>query len=161
MTRFRFIVVSIAMLMGVGPISYAHDADNNTRFGTWMVTVTPPSESGRPAFNSLITFAGGGAFIASTQNDHAVPSAGIQQGTWRRTGNGQITSTELYFVYSPTGVAVGTVKVRATYEFIDANNLTGRGQLLRCDLSGSNCVPLPDCASIQGTRVEVEEPLCP
>jgi hypothetical protein len=161
MTRFRFVVGTLAVLIGMGMISYAQDMDDNTHLGTWMVTVTPPAASGRPAFNALLTFAGGGAFIASTQNDHAIPNAGVQQGSWRRNGDGQITSTELYFVYSPTGVAVGTVKVRATYSFSDRDNLTGSGQLQRCDLSGSNCVPLSGCATIQGTRVEVEDPICP
>lgn len=159
MTRFTFIVVSIAILLGVGPISYAQD--DNTHLGTWMVTTTPPSVSGRPAFNALITFAAGGAIIVSTTNDRLLPGAGIQQGAWRRSGNRQITSTVLSFVYSPTGVAVGSVRVRAMYEFTDANNLTGSGQLQRCDLTGLNCTPWSDCASIQGTRVEVEEPLCP
>jgi hypothetical protein len=161
MTRLRFIFGSLAVLIGMGMISHAQDVDDNTHLGTWMVTLTPPAASGRPAFSALITFASGGAFIASTQNDHAVPSAGIQQGSWRRSGGGQISSTELSFVYSPTGVAVGTLKVRATYDFSDSDNLTGSGQLLRCDLTGSNCVPLPGCASIQGKRVEVEEPVCP
>jgi len=158
MTRFRLIVGSLAVLIGVGMMSYAQV--NNTHLGTWVLTVTPPA-GGPPAFQALASFASGGVFIASTQNDHAVPSAGIQQGTWRRTGDGQISSTEISFIYSPTGVAVGTLKIRATYEFSDANNLTGHGQLLRCDLSGANCVSLPGCASIQGKRVEIEEPVCP
>jgi hypothetical protein len=99
--------------------------------------------------------------LPQTQNDHAVPSAGIQQGTWRRTGDGQISSTDISFIYSLTGIAVGALNVRATYEFSDANNLTGHGQLLRCDLSDANCVTLPGCADIQGKRVEIEEPVCP
>jgi len=159
MTRFRLIVGSLALLIGVGMMSYAQ-VNNNAHLGTWVLTVTPPA-GGPPAFQALASFASGGVFIASTQNDHAVPSAGIQQGTWRRTGDGQISSTEISFIYSPTGVAVGTLKIRATYEFSDANNLTGHGQLLRCDLSGANCVSLPGCASIQGKRVEIEEPVCP
>jgi len=159
MTRFRLIVGSLAALIGVGMMSYAQ-VNNNTHLGPWVLTVTPPA-GGPPAFQALASFASGGVFIASTQNDHVVPSAGIQQGTWRRTGDGQISSTEISFIYSPTGVAVGTLKIRATYEFSDANNLTGHGQLLRCDLSGANCVSLPGCASIQGKRVEIEEPVCP
>jgi hypothetical protein len=111
----------------------------------------------RPPFNALITFASGGALIASTQNDHFVPSAGMQQGTWRRGADGQITSTQLYFIYGPAGIAVGTVKIRVSYNFSDADNLTGSGQQLLCDLAGSNCTLLPGFASLQGTRVQVEE----
>jgi hypothetical protein len=161
MTRFKLMVGSLAVLIAFGTTAYAQDGDNNTHLGTWMATVTPPAASGRPAFNALLTFGSGGAFIASTQNDHLVPNAGVQQGTWRRNGDGSIGSTELYFVYSPTGVAVGTVKVRATYSFGDADDLTGQGQLSRCDLNGANCIDLPGCASIVGRRVEVEDPTCP
>jgi hypothetical protein len=150
----------MAVLIGVGMISYAQDVENNTHLGTWVLTVTPPV-GGPPAFKALASFASGGVFISSGQNDHVNTGVGIQQGTWRRTAGGQITSTEISFIYGPTGVAIGTLKVQATYEFSDANNLTGHGQLSRCDLSGANCQSLGDCASIQGKRVEVEEPICP
>ena len=160
MARYKLILGSLALLIGLGITSYAQDDNNNTHLGTWVLTVTPPA-GGPPAFQGLASFASGGVFIASTQNDHAVPSAGIQQGTWRRTREGQISSTEISFIYGPTGVAVGTLKVRATYEFRDKNTLTGHGQLLRCDVKGENCMSLPGCASIEGIRLEVEEPECP
>jgi hypothetical protein len=156
MTRLKFVVGKLAVLMCVAVVCYAQGTEGDTHLGTWMVTVTPPATSGRLAFNALITFAGGGAFIASTQNDHAIPSAGIQQGSWQRGADGQISSTEIYFVYLPTGVAVGTVKVRATYAFSDPDTLTGRGQLLLCDLNFANCNLLPGFATLQGKRVEVE-----
>jgi hypothetical protein len=157
MSRFKLLVFGLAILVVLGITAYAQDADNNTHLGTWMVTVTPPAASGRPAFNALITFSGGGAFIASTQNDHLIPNSGVQQGTWIRTITGSIDSTQLYFVYAPTGSAVATVKVRATYDFPDADDLTGQGQLAHCDLAGANCTGFPGFASITGKRVEVEE----
>ena len=95
--------------------------------------------------------------MASTQNDRFVPSSGIQQGTWRRAADGQIISTQVYFVYGPTGFPTGTVKVRSIYNFSDADNFTGSGQQLLCDLAVSNCTLLPGIASLQGTRVQVEE----
>ena len=79
MARYKLILGSLALLIGLGITSYAQD-DNNTHLGTWVLTVTPPA-GGPPAFQALASFASGGVFIASTQNDHAVPSAGIQQGT--------------------------------------------------------------------------------
>jgi hypothetical protein len=48
------------------------------------------------------------------------------------------------------------VKVRATYAFSDPDTLTGRGQLLLCDLNFANCNLLPGFATLQGKRVEVE-----
>jgi hypothetical protein len=162
MSRFKLLVFGLAVLVVLGITAYAQDADNNTHLGTWMVKVTPPAASGHPAFNALITFSGGGAFIASTQNDHLIPNSGVQQGTWIRTSTGSIESIELAFVYAPTGLALdATVKVRATYDFPDADNLTGQGQLARCDQNGANCMALPGLASITGKRVEVEEPAIP
>jgi hypothetical protein len=160
MTRCRLILGSLALLIGAGMTSYAQDDNNNIHLGTWVLTVTPPT-GGPPAFQAFASFASGGVFIASTQNEHAVPSAGIQQGTWRRTREGKISSTEISFIYGANGVAIGTVKVRATYEFRDKNTLTGHGQLFRCDVTGEKCAPVPGCASIEGIRLEVEEPDCP
>jgi hypothetical protein len=161
MNRLKFVVGTLAVLIGMGGMSYAQDIDDNTHLGTWIVTLTPPAASGRPAFSALLTFASGGAFIASTQNDHLVPSSDVQQGSWRRGDHGEINSSQLVFVYAPTGMAVGTSKVRATYDFPDAESLTGQGQLLRCDLNGANCIVAPGLASIEGKRVEVEEPVGP
>jgi hypothetical protein len=160
MTRCKLILGSLALLIGVGITSYAQDNNDNTHLGTWVITVTPPA-GGRPAFQTLSSFASGGVFIESGQNDHAIPSAGIQQGTWRRTGHGRISSTQISFIYGANGVAIGTLKVQATYEFHGANNLTGHGQLSTCDLNVAHCQPLPGCAGIEGKRVEVEEPDCP
>jgi hypothetical protein len=159
----RILTAGLAIAAGIclSNVGAFAQGENNTHLGTWMVTVTPPAASGRPAFNALLTFGRGGAFIATTQNDHLVPNSGVQQGTWRRSGSGQIGSTELYFVYDPTGVAVGTVKVRATYDFRDGDDMVGQGQLSRCDLNGANCIDLPGCATISGKRVEVEDPMCP
>jgi len=157
MTRLKFLIGTLAVIVGMGILSSAQDIDNDTHLGTWMVTITPPAASGRPAFSALLTFASGGAFIASTQNDHLVPSVDVHQGSWQRGDHGEINSTELYFVYSPAGFALGTGKTRATYDFPDADTLTGYGQLSACDLNGANCVSFPGFASIEGKRVKVEK----
>jgi hypothetical protein len=160
MTRYRLIFGSLAILIGLGMTSYAQDDDNNINLGSWLLTVTP-SAPGRPAFQAFVSFASGGVFIESGQNDHAIPSAGIQQGTWRWTGHRRISSTQMSFIYGQNGAAIGTLKVQATYEFRGANKLTGHGQLSTCDLNGANCQTLPGCAGIEGKRIEVEEPDCP
>jgi len=159
MSRSKFGVVAFAVLISAGVASHGQGTQGNNHLGTWMVTITPPGGV-RPPFSALITFTSGGAFIISTQNDH-LANAGIQQGTWQREKHGQITSTQLSFLYSSTGIPLGTQKVRATYEFDDADNLTGHGELGTCDLNGANCTWNPGSASLQGTRVQVEEPAGP
>src|SRR5215467_1096092 len=121
MTRLKFVVGTLAVLIGVGMVSYAQGINGNTHLGTWITTVTPPAASGRPAFKVLSTFGSGGALIISTSNDH-LANAGIQHGSWLRGDHGEINSTEIWFIYSPTGMAVGTMKTRATYDFPDADH---------------------------------------
>jgi hypothetical protein len=156
MVASLLVLVAVAMLL----VSAAQEEeDGRSPQGSWMLTIAPPT-GGPPTFNVLASFAAGGVFIASTQNDHRLPSAGIQQGTWHRTRDNEFISTELSFLYDPVGNPVGTLKVRATYSLTDAGELSGHGQLSRCDLNGANCVSLPGCATIQGKRIAVEAPAC-
>jgi len=148
------------MLIGLGLVSRAQVMDENGPRGTWTVAVTPPAASHVPAFSGLYTFTGGGALFVSSQIDHLTNNS-ILQGSWRRGDHGEINSTEIAFLYAPTGAAIGTLKVRATYQFSDANNFTGSGQQGVCDLNGRHCNWFPGSASLIGTRMEIEEPVGP
>lgn len=161
MTRLRFVVLTLAMLLGLGIVANAQNAGDNGPLGTWVVTVTPPAASGIPAFATIYTFASGGALIVTSQIDHLVPNVGLQQGSWRRGDHGEINSTLLAFLYDPTGTAVGMLKIRATYDFSVSGTFTGRGQQAFCDLNGGNCAWLPGSATLTGKLVEVEEPAEP
>jgi len=160
MTRFR-LIASVLLLVAVAMPSLSaaqEEEDSRSALGSWMLTITPPP-GGPPAFKVLASFADGGVFIATTQNDHTM-GAGIQQGTWHKTGDHLLSSTQLNFLYDSVGHPVGTLKIRATYSLTATGDLTGEGQLLRCDLTGANCVSLPGCSAIEGKRIHVEAPQC-
>jgi len=129
--------------------------------GTWLFTITPPAASGFPSFKGLASFARGGVFLGSTQNDQQPPLTGATHGTWKRTGDDEFSSTQISFAAGANGVF--TFKVKAVYHLKDGepNELKGAGQLSICDASVNNCHPLPGCATIQGKRLEVEPPSCP
>lgn len=69
--------------------------------GTWLATVTIPG--GPPPFPSLLTYASGGALIAT---DSSVPPANgnVYQGTWVKTGPHKFAFTFLGFQYDANGV---------------------------------------------------------
>jgi len=160
MTRLKFVVATSAVLIALGMLSRAQDINDNHPLGAWLVTVTPPGSS-TPAFNVLYTFASGGALITTSQIDHLVPNTGVLQGSWRRVDHGEINSTAVAFLYAPTGSAIGTLMIRATYEFSDVNSFTGRGQQAICDVNVANCSWIPGSATLHGKRIEIEEPVGP
>jgi len=157
MPRIKIMVVTLAMLISMGMIAHAQDAQPNTLLGTWLVTVTPPAPI--PSFNVLYTFAAGGALITTSQIDHQAPTTGVLQGSWQRGDHGEVNSTLVAFLYDPTGTAIGTLKLRATYKLNDANSFTGVGQQAICDLNIANCNWLPGSATLSGNRVAIEEPV--
>jgi hypothetical protein len=147
------------MLTSMGIAAHAQDGQDNTQLGTWLVTVTPPAPI--PGFNVLYTFAAGGALITTSQIDHQLPNTGVLQGSWQRGDEGEIKSTLVAFLYDPTGTAIGTLKLRATYKLVDANNFTGIGQQAICDVNVANCNWLPASAKLMGKRVAIEKPAGP
>jgi len=159
MTRLKLVMGTLAVLIGIGLLSHAQDTQDNTQLGTWLVTVTPPAGSGASSFNVLYTFAAGGGLITTSQIDHLVPNTGVLQGSWRRSDQGEINSTLVAFLYDPTGAAIGTLKLRATYKFGDANNLIGIGQQAICDVDVAKCNWLPGSAKLTGKRLAIEEPV--
>jgi hypothetical protein len=166
MTRFKIVLGTLVLLIAAGLTCHGQGVQGDTHLGTWLLTVTPPP--GVPPFNLLLTFNAGGGTIATGQNDQLntppfASNAGPQMGTWQRGPSGTINATFLSFVFAPNGgpgdAAFAIVKIRATYEFPDADTMTGRGQLLFCDLNGENCFAPGGTATaaVQGKKVQVED----
>jgi len=125
--------------------------------GTWLLTVTTPPQAMRPPFKVLITFARGGAFLASEESDHGTPA---QNGTWERTGGNQFASTALSFGHDQNG-NLFTIKINSLFTLVNENALQGVGEAEICDASGNNCQRFPGCSSLSASRVTVEPPSCP
>lgn len=124
--------------------------------GTWLLTVTTPTEAGRPSFKVLASFARGGVFIASAESDQATPP---QNGTWKMVGPNEYASTALSFGPNPNNLF--TIKIKGLYRLVSENELDGVGEAAICDASGNNCQRFPGCSTIHGTRLTVEPPSCP
>ena len=126
--------------------------------GTWLLTVTTPPAANRPPFEVLVSFARGGAFLASEESDNGTPP---QNGAWERMCGNKYASTALSFVHGPNPGDLFTIKIRSLFTLVNENELQGQGEAAICDASGNNCQRFPGCSTIQGTRVSVEPPSCP
>src|SRR5215204_3973402 len=93
--------------------------------GTWLLTVTTPSQAGRAPFKVLVSFARGGAFIASAESDGATPP---QNGTWEKVGPNEYASTALSFVHGPNPNDLATIKIKGLHRLITQNELEGVGE---------------------------------
>jgi len=126
--------------------------------GTWLLSVTPPPESGRPPFNVLISFARGGVFLASAEaGAQGLPA---QNGTWSKVGGKEYVSTALSFGTGATPNDVFTFKVKSLFRVVSEDELEGAGELAICDASGNNCQSLPGCSTLSAVRVKAEPPSC-
>ena len=127
--------------------------------GTWLLSVTPPPESGRPPVNVLISFARGGVFLASAEaGAQGLPA---QNGTWTKAGSKEYVSTALAFGTGATPNDVFTFKVKSLFRVVGEDELEGAGQLAICDASANNCQSLPGCSTLHALRVNAEPPSCP
>jgi len=146
----------------VGATSGGLSKDGGTKApqieGTWLLTVTTPPAAGRPPFEVLISFASGGAFLASAESDQGTPP---QQGAWAKTGANEYTATALAFGHGPNPGDLFTFKIKSLYQLVGENELEGLGEAAICDASGNNCQRFPGCSTLHATRVTVEPPSCP
>jgi len=155
----------IVAVLGLGgarfsPVAQAQSTSAPSIEGSWFFTVTPP-QGGPPPFKALASFARGGVFTSSTQNDQlSTRKASEQHGSWMRTSD-SFTSTEYSFAYDAAGNPVGLFKIHAQYRLSGNDQLEGNGSQAFCDLNGENCFNFPGCARISGTRIQVEPPSCP
>ena len=125
--------------------------------GTWATKLTPPPESGVPAFPGFFTFTSDGNLIA-TQSGGPVPALGNPQiGLWAHNGGRQFTIT--YFVQDfdeHSFQQVASEEARATITLNDAGDrFTGiiGGDIF--DLDGHLIVHLC-CATFEGQRLAVK-----
>jgi hypothetical protein len=129
--------------------------------GTWLLTVTPPLPQ-IPPFKVFVSFARGGAFVASPE----VTATGVvvgesQNGAWAHLGGQAFASTGMAFGTMPDTGQPGVFKIQSIFELRSQDELVGNGSLSFCDTAGDNCRPLPACSTIQGKRIKAEPPSCP
>jgi len=78
--------------------------------GSWLVTVNHPT---RPTFQALTTYAAGGALVVT---DGSLPPSQLTSGhgSWVHTRDHTYAFTFVEFLFDPTGVRVGSVRIRET-----------------------------------------------
>jgi hypothetical protein len=126
--------------------------------GTWATRITPPVESGVPAFPGFFTFTSDGNLIA-TQSGGEFPALGNPQiGLWEYAGGSQFTIT--YFVqdFDEQFQQVASEEEHATITLNSAGDqFTGVVDINVYDLDGhllfGDC-----CATFAGKRLSVKPP---
>ena len=114
--------------------------------GSWEVTVMP--DGGAPIVD-VATFTGAGGIINSDPD----PNLSTGHGSWVRTGGHEFASTFVHFL-SDQGVAIGTLKVRATGQ-VDQEGNTFSGPFQTDVIIGGNVVQTI-CGTVQARRISVE-----
>ncbi len=122
--------------------------------GSWIFTLTP-GPGGPSPFSALASFAAGGVFLGTGEDDRVNPVSELH-GSWQRTAGNKYGSTAYFFAFDPTGHAVGLLKTNQTFELTSRNRLIGLSNLSLCDLHGGNCTLLPGVSTIIGKRMIVE-----
>lgn len=120
LNRIIVVVALLTIVFGGGMLAFASGENTNYAAevspeieGTWLATITIPD--GPPPFPSLLTYARGGALIAT---DSSVPPAlgNVYQGTWTKIGAHKYAFTLMGFGYDETGVLTGYVRVHETLQ---------------------------------------------
>lgn len=128
--------------------------------GSWIFTLTPGPEGG-PAgpgpFAAVASFAAGGVFLATGQNDRGVVPVSELHGSWERIARDLYGSTAYFFAFDPTGHAVGMLQTNQVFHLTSRNALIGAANASFCDLQGENCVPLPGVSTVVGKRMIVKD----
>jgi hypothetical protein len=123
--------------------------------GTWLTTVTPPAESGVPPFQLVFTFGADGTLLA-TGTSGELPALGNPcHGVWDLAGPARARVTYVCFDFDGSLQNTGRDKIRGSFD-LTTSTLRGRLDLTNFDPQG-NQVFSACCATVEGTRLEVEE----
>jgi hypothetical protein len=140
------LIVCIVLAPGVA----AQDQDPIE--GSWLLVVTPPPGAGSP-FSAIGSFAAGGVFLATGENDRSVAPASEVHGNWQRIGRNRYGSTQYLFAFDSTGHPVAMLRNQWIGQLTGKNELGGPGIVSVCDIRGDNCVVQPGLGSITGKRM--------
>jgi hypothetical protein len=129
--------------------------------GSWIFTLSS-SAGGGPPFTAVASFAAGGVFLATGQNDRAMGGAldhpvSELHGRWERIRGDRYGSTTYFFALDPTtGQAVGMLQTNQVFRLTGRNTLEGAANVSVCDLHGENCTPIPGVSTVTGKRMIVK-----
>jgi hypothetical protein len=124
-----------------------------------LTLLTFPRSSARAGspFSAIASFAAGGVFLATGENDRAVAPGSELHGSWERTTGNRYGSITYHFAFDSTGHAVGMLLDHWVFQLTSKNALVGYGDLSVCDVHGGNCTLLPVIPTITRKRMIVQD----
>jgi hypothetical protein len=122
--------------------------------GSWEITVSavvPPGVPPPPVRTAYVSFARGGVAILSERQAAFVNPA---YGSWKHVGGNEFAFTVIADAFNPTGIFLGTVKIRNRLTLTGPDEFVSVGNLEVRDPAGN---PLfSGCATGKGERIKVE-----
>lgn len=150
-------VLAVAVLAQTGPDeAKPKEKKAPTLTGTWVSTVTPPPESGVPAFKLIFTFGEDGNLIA-TGTGGQLPALGNPcQGVWAKAAGGGFRVTYLCLDFDQSLQPTGMDKIRGSLVLDESRGqFSGRLDLTNYDPLGNETFSAC-CAAVEGRRLELE-----
>lgn len=154
------IAICITLFAAAAVFAQTPDTDSLStaaRFtGTWMTTITPPPEAGAPPFRLLMTFFIDRNLIATGVGGELPALGNPCQGKWAKRGEATVDVTYICFDFDASLHTTGMDKLSGDLAVDPSTGvLTGSIALTNYDPEGHEIFSAC-CASIEGTRVEVE-----
>lgn len=144
-------VLIVCVVLALGASAAAQESIQ----GSWIFTLTP-APGGPPPFFAIASFAAGGVFLATGEADRLNPASELH-GSWERIRRNRYGSTTYFFVFDPTGHAVGMLQTNQIFQLTSKDALVGLGDLSACNVHGENCTLLPGVSTITGKRMIVQD----
>jgi hypothetical protein len=152
--------VAVALLITAPEASQAETPKKNALVGSWLETVTFPTESGRPPLKSLGTFHDDGTMVCSDQGavTTAPPSVFSScHGAWTHLENRTFAYTSRELISDLSGNLFGYLKVRGVYTVSDSGDeYTGASFAEIVDVDGN--VLFSVSVTNAGERIKPEVP---
>jgi hypothetical protein len=113
--------------------------------GTWLHTITRINQGGA-IFTAVVSFAGGGVWQATGENDRQNGGVSTLFGSWKHIGENLYSSRAYFFAFDPSGNPVVLLRVDQIQRLKNKNQLEGVGQGYACSLKGKgqDCVRTPE-----------------
>ena len=124
--------------------------------GSWIFVVTPPPGAGSP-FSAIASFAAGGVFLGTGENDRSVVHVSEVHGSWERFTQNRYGSKQYLFAFDSAGNAVGMLRNDQVFQLTSKNDLVGYAVVNLCDTHGENCTALPGLGTLTGKRMIVTD----
>ena len=123
----------------------AQDVPSAPVQGTWLHTITRINQGGA-IFTAVASFAAGGVWQATGENDRQTGGVSTLFGSWKRIGENLYSSRAYFFAFDPSGNPVVLLRVDQIQRLKNKNRLEGTGQGYVCSLQGKgqDCVRTPE-----------------